>query len=395
MKVIVLGLLFCEKSLAAALKNSTCGIQYAPHKFQSNLISGLEQQPGVDLHVINLPPTGSFPIHSKELYSRQYDWAPQRMQLSYWNLPFVKHVEQAHKLYAACSSLLKDTDEPAYVVIYSPYPPFLQVCNRLKTRFPHVRCCLILTDPIPGRGDLARFMTPRAQKKGDAIIAQTACMDSFVVLTEHLADSVEVGERPYTIVECICNEHQEPAAPTEVGKQKTVLYAGTLEKEYGILDMAEAFTYLPDATFRIYGRGNAEDELKVLSATHSNIEYCGFADQTVIRQEQDACSFLINPRRPTGTFTRYSFPSKTAEYMMSGKPVIMYKLEGVPDEYDPYLNYLTACEPSAIAQELAVLFARPYTSLLEKAEKGRQFMQTHKSAAAQAAKIVALLNELP
>ena len=390
MKMIFLGLLFCEESLQRAIQKTKCGIQYAPHMFQTNLLEGFREMDDVDLHIINVPPTGSFPMNNKELFSKSYQWGKQAKQIGFLNVPFLKHNEQRSKILHDCRKIIKNTDETVHVLIYSPYDPFLYVCNRLKKEFRNVKCSMILTDPIPGRGDLARFMTERAVKKGNAIVESCKCFDSFVVLTKYLAESVCAGERPWTIVECVCNGNQPAATVSETGKN-TVLYTGTLEKEYGILDMAKAFTLLDNAQLRIYGRGDAEEELKALAAESDNVKFLGFADQATIEQERNACDFLINPRRPTGTFTKYSFPSKTAEYMVSGKPVIMYKLEGVPDEYDDYLNYLSETEPEKIAGQLQELFSQDYKLLLEKARQGREFMLENKSPKAQSTKIWKLL----
>lgn len=393
MKMIFLGLLFCEESLQRTIQKTKCGIQYAPHMFQKNLLEGFREMDDVDLHIINVPPTGSFPINNKELFSKPYQWDRQAKQIGFVNLPVLKHFEQQGKIIRACRKIIKNTEETVHVLIYSPYDPFLYVCNRLKKEFSNVKCSMILTDPIPGRGDLARFMTERAVKKGNAIVESCKCFDSFVVLTKYLAESVEAGQRPFEIVECVCND-QQPASAESVESKNVVLYTGTLEKEYGILEMAKAFTLVENAQLRIYGRGDAEEELKALAAQSENVKFFGFADHTVIEKERNRCDFLINPRRPTGTFTKYSFPSKTAEYLVSGKPVIMYKLEGVPDEYDAYLNYLSALEPEEIAEQLNALFCEDYNGLVEKAAKGRAFMVKHKCAKAQSEKIKKLLSRV-
>ena len=167
MKVVFLGLLFCEESLQNALKFSKNGVQYAPHKFQTNLLKGLEGHCDLDLRVINVPPTGSFPINNKQLFSKKYIWGEQSTQIPFLNLPFVKHIEQKNKILSACEKIIKETKEIVQIVFYSPYKPFLSACIKLKKRYDNVKLCLIQTDPIQGIGDLQRFMNPRAKKKGD------------------------------------------------------------------------------------------------------------------------------------------------------------------------------------------------------------------------------------
>ena len=392
MKVIFLGLLFCEESLQDALKYSKVGVQYAPHKFQANLLRGLENCTDLDLHIINIPPTGSFPIHNKQLFSKKYTWGKQAAQMSFINLPFVKHIEQENKIIEACKKIIRRTKEIVHIVLYSPYKPFINACIKLKSRYNNVRLCLIQTDPIPGIDDLQRFMTPRARKNGEKILKKIQNIDSFVLLTSFMTKMLNVNSRPFTIIECVCDNTQ--AASKSSKDKNIVLYSGTLELEYGILDIAEAFTRLPTFELWIYGKGEAEESLRNLSQNYANIKFFGFACAEVIAAARDKCSFLINPRRPTGTFTKYSFPSKTAEYMLSGKPVIMYKLEGVPDEYDQYLNYLKAIDGDNLQKELGKVLSSDYTVLKEKALAAREFMMEQKGPLTQAKKLISMLEKI-
>ena len=55
------------------------------------------------------------------------------------------------------------------------------------------------------------------------------------------------------------------------------------------------------------------------------------------RALQKTADVLVNPRLNEGEYTKYSFPSKTMEYLSTGRPVVCYKLDGIPDEYDKHL----------------------------------------------------------
>ena len=76
---------------------------------------------------------------------------------------------------------------------------------------------------------------------------------------------------------------------------------------------------------------------------------------------------------------------------MTGKPVIMYKLEGIPDEYDEFLNYLSSYKPCEIVEELKVIFAKDYCELIKKGLLGREFLQNNKSGLKQARLLCDLL----
>ena len=62
------------------------------------------------------------------------------------------------------------------------------------------------------------------------------------------------------------------------------------------------------------------------------IEFLGMLPRTDVLELQSKATILVNPRQPVGDFTKYSFPSKTIEYMASGTPLLMYKLPGIPEE---------------------------------------------------------------
>ena len=92
--------------------------------------------------------------------------------------------------------------------------------------------------------------------------------------------------------------------------------------------------------------------------SHANIRYFGFVSHERALELQAKAALLINPRSPKGVFTRYSFPSKTLEYMRSGKPVVCHRLEGIPEEYDPYLQYIEGEGAGAIVNACLLYTSR-------------------------------------
>lgn len=393
MNIILLGLFFSDDALSDAYKNSKCAVQIAPHKFQTNLLAGLMSCKGINTDVINVPPVGSYPNNYRRLVFRKRIWNSKNIEVGFLNLPILKRRIQINAIIReATKKILQYGESNTHLLIYHTFKPFLQCANILKKRFLALKISLIMTDPIPGRGDFDRRMSKRAVKEGNKIVELAKVCDSFVLLTKHMTEPLDVGDRPYTIVECISDSNQTKAAPSN-GTRNICLYTGTVDSDFGILDVAEAFKYLKNAELWICGGGNASEQLKLISEKYHNIKYFGFVSQDCVADLRSKCDYLINPRRPTGTFTKFSFPSKTAEYMASGKPVIMYKLEGIPDEYDAHLNYLTACTPEEISEELMAIFETPYTNHLLKADTACTFIKNEKSPEAQAKKIVKMMND--
>ena len=390
MNVVVLGLMFSELSLKAAYEDSKCGVQMATHTFQENLVNGMEQV--VNVSVVNVPPIGSFPINYKKIYIKSRNWGTNNHEVGYINLPVIKHFFQEKAIYSNLKQRLIP-GEKNVLLVYSLYKPFLQIINRLKSEQPDLHVCLIQTDAIAGRNGMGKYMTKHSIKEGNELVALAKKCDSFVILTKYIAEPLEIGNRPYIVLECICDENQ-PENKTKDKSENICLYTGALEKAYGICDMVDAFKSIPDAQLWICGAGDAEEYIKEAAKEYSNIKFYGFVNKQRVMELRNQCDFLINPRRPEGTYTLYSFPSKTAEYLMSGKPVIMYKLEGIPDDYDEYINYLSAENPQRMKEELLTIFSQNYSDLIKVANKARHYMLDNKTKTKQAERIIEFLNHL-
>ena len=388
MKIIFLGLMYSEKSLKLAYKEDKVRVQVAPQVFQDNLIKGFNENQ-TPIKVLNVPPTGSFPKNNRRLFFKKMSWGRENVQIGFINLPFIKHAIQKRKLYKEILRELKK-DADVGIVLYTMHKPFLEAVKRVKKKYPDVHVSVIQTDPVPGRGEVGRADSNSRIKKGDKLISLAKCCDSFILLTDYLKDAVECGNRPYIVMESVCNSNAA-AVPANQKSNNICLYTGTLHSAYGIVEIVEAFKLCPEAQLWICGGGNSEQYIKENSQKHDNIKFFGFVGGDEIKKLQTQADFMINPRRPTGTFTKYSFPSKTVEYMVTAKPTIMYKLEGVPDEYDKYLNYLSGESGAEIAGELKNIFSQNYQSLLDKALLGREFVLSEKSPKVQAKKIIKLL----
>lgn len=393
MNIIFLGLMFCDESLNEAYVLSKTGVQMAPHKYQSSLISGLRKNNQCNLYVINIPPVGSFPINYKKLFLKELRWGENDLQVGFINLPVLKRAIQVSAIVKKIDRLIKSSeDSQTHIVLYSVFKPFLKIASIVKKRYPGIKISMIMTDPIPGIGDFARNAKPSVAKKGSELVRLSGVCDKFILLTEQMNQIINPDNKPYTIIECVCDDLQPPAKVTERSRN-ICLYTGALDVEFGIKEMVDAFAKIEDAELWICGRGNAQEYIEKLANENSNIKFFGFVNQEKIKELRNECDYLINPRRPTGTFTKYSFPSKTAEYMASGKPVIMYKLEGVPDEYDKHLIYLSASTSNEISEELKEIFKVPYSHHLERAHGAYQFIKNEKSPISQATKVINLLAE--
>ena len=109
---------------------------------------------------------------------------------------------------------------------------------------------------------------------------------------------------------------------------------------------------------------------------------------------QTEVTVLVNPRQNNEEFTKYSFPSKTMEYLSSGVPVVAYKLDGIPDEYDEYLNYVEDNSAEALANKLIEICEMTQEERNAIGSKGQKFVLENKNAIAQTKRIVEFIRGL-
>lgn len=181
-----------------------------------------------------------------------------------------------------------------------------------------------------------------------------------VVLTRHLAEDYAPG-KPYLVIEGIVDENDAVNIETLTEKhnnqttgQIKVVYTGALKEEYGIKNIVEAIR-LSDSdnlVCDIYGSGNYEEELIGLSQIDSRIRFKGWVPNNVSLQAQRDADFLINARSADDSYVKYSFPSKTLEYMLSGTPLITTILPGMPAEYKDYVIELKDNSAKTICETL-------------------------------------------
>lgn len=387
---VLLGLMFSEEMLSNVFSETKTYVHMAPHLFQTKLLDGFRAN-GKKVKVLNVPPVGSYPINYGRLFLKKYVWNGSNVQIGYINLPLVKHIQQ----YLQIRKLLKEelkTGTTVVAIIYSLYEPYLYAVIKLKEKFPNLQIALLQTDAVPGRNDMKCHVNERAIRRGNKLIELAKEFDYFIVLTKYLIDALEINNKPTLIMECIADEKQAESKAVVPNKTPICLYTGSTASEYGILEMVDAFSRLEGrAELWICGQGDSDAYIREVAKCHSNIRHFGLITQSEVTKLRDACHFLINPRRPSGTYTKYSFPSKISEYMMSGKPCIMYKLEGIPDEYDRYVNYLSEQTGKMLAKELMSIFNVDYLELTEKAKQGRIYMINNKSARVQSHRIIDFL----
>ena len=356
MKRFFVGFVFDSEKERELLANSKIGVQTAANQYQLGFITGLCDS---GLEILSSLSVGSFPRLNKKLFNKDsvalMDYGTINY-IGFINLPIFREAAFERKIFKVLSNAIKNAgNDGIEVYFYSLYIPFLNVLKRLKKKYgDKFHACLIIPD-LPGKYGIMRKKTSlrgikdRLEVKKKMTYPNFA--DSFVFLTDSMKELFD--EKPYTVVEgflpsCSFNYDNKR-------ESKTVLYTGSLNLAFGITTLLEAFESISDPDYRLWicGAGDGQSAVEEAARRDSRIIYKGFLPKGEIADLQTRCDVLINPRPADGEYTKYSFPSKTMEYLLSGSKVVMHKLGGIGEEYYKYIRVIGEHTPHDIAKAIA------------------------------------------
>jgi glycosyltransferase involved in cell wall biosynthesis len=373
-------------------------IQFAADALQWAIVNGLDEHTN-DLKLVNLMYIGSYPSRYKDFKINPFKFSHKPGanddNVGFINLPL-------YKLYSryinACKQLKQygNLNEDV-LLVYAMHMPFIMAALNAKKINPGLKICLIVPDLPEFMGD-DRFFLINVLKKIESFFIKKALLkvDAFVLLSPYMNVPLNVGTRPWVCVEGVYNEHTDNFKSATQYEGKNIFYSGTLDSRYGILNLLNAFSNIkhPDYNLWICGDGNCKQEIINRSATDPRIKFYGQKPREWVLDLQKKATVLINPRTSEGEFTKYSFPSKTIEYLASGVPTIIHKLPGIPEEYFKYCFIADKEDAEGIKNKILEVCEMEKTKLKAFGLAARNFILENKNAKKQCEKIYDLINKL-
>ncbi len=259
----------------------------------------------------------------------------------------------------------------------------------LAARLRRVPCIGIVTD-LPDMLGGSRF----SKEMANFVIRHCT---GYILLTEAMNDYLNNKGKPYVILEGHADITMKDRIPDMEKKTspRVCFYAGGVSKQYGLSNLVEGFRKadLANARLHIYGPGDYVEELESIAAEDNRIFYGGMLLNTEIVDKEQEAALLVNPRPTDEEYVKYSFPSKTMEYMASGTPVLTTVLPGMPREYHPYVYLLEDETADGIAAKLQEVLASSDGELFRKGMEARTFVLEQKNNVIQAQKILDMLKK--
>lgn len=400
MNILMMSLLYPEDQLDEVNHNAKDKLQNQINNYQRAFMEGIEAnlQAGERLDLLNSLPVGIFPIQYRQLFLKK-GWhdGGKIHQLGCLNLPWFKQKGRQRGAVREIQKWIKANPNNRTLLLYTQYLPYMEAVAKVKRKVPDLKATIIVTD-IPNEYGLASGRRGILKKIeyafGNRSVKLCQMMDGFVLLTEPMAEALQVQHKPYVVIEGLIRRTEEDKLEQTEEQSKAVLYTGTLEPDLGIQAMLDAFAAMPEYELWICGTGSMQEQVRAYAQRHENIQYFGFVPQKEALALQAKAAALINPRTPKGIFTRYSFPSKTLEYLRSGKPVLCYKLEGIPSDYDDYLQYISTSDSEGIKSAVQKIMGLASAERKAIGSAGRAFVLDKKNPATQCKSLIAFLRQL-
>lgn len=401
MNLVFVGRFFPKKILSTISVDSRGSVGMSNHNFEMSIINGFCQQTNIQLHCLSIPGVYSYPRNNKRIYTKTESYYHQNARVysvGFCNLPIVKEIWSTFALAYKLLRVIKNSKEDRVdVVINTPHHCLitaLQIAKLLTRK--RVTQTVILPDIpslVTAMGKTNKVKTFILEHLDKQSMRQTSHSDGLVLLTEAMMDFFS---RPikHIVMEGIVDVKtmdQQVAKP--VSNNYIILYTGTLRKIFGVMNLVLAFQMLKQENIELWicGSGECKDAIEEAALQDPRIKFFGLVNSQMALKFQHQATILVNPRTSEGEYTKYSFPSKTMEYLLAGKSVIANRLPGIPEEYYEYIYTPKDESVVAMAECINSVLAIDDNERNNKALSGREFVMNKKNSKTQTARIIEMI----
>ncbi len=401
MNILYLGKFFPKEILQTVNEDSKGKIGLSNHNFEMSVLNGLCLQDDVCLRCITIPGVFSFPRSNKKLFTHSEFYRYRNTfitSVGFCNLMGVKELWVLRK----CVKQIKKEIEkfPAGIINVIINTPDIRLLSALDCVRKSCRRRITQTVIIPDVPSMVTSMDKHnwlkrilLNDRDQKSMAMTSQSDGLVLLTEAMMDFISKPVK-HLVMEGIVDI--DTMRRTDIGPRsdkKVILYTGTLRKIFGVMNLVEAFEMIEDKDVELWicGSGDAKESIENAAKRDPRIVFKGFVDSAAALDMQYEATILINPRTSEGEYTKYSFPSKTMEYLLAGRSVITNRLPGIPEEYYDYV-YTPQNESIKALAECIMHVLHLNKNLREiRSKAGRQFILEQKNSKVQMERVIKMI----
>lgn len=382
-------------------------LNFSGHKFTTVLLKGFLDIENIRLSILTMPKVGSFPSCNTELYTQKETFV--LFDKFEGKSVFLINIMVLKKIISFLSGtihslkwLIKERKNKCTIIV-CPSEIHLLLINSFL-RFLHIRfhSCLIILD-IPNftlnDENISWIKKKLFHIENLFSLFLLRQFDSYVLLTDSMADYLKLKNKPYVVVEGVVDPIEEIDKNIKIDmplNKKVVLYTGSLNRLYGVTRLIELLDIIQRNDFELWicGAGECEAEIKEKAKNDIRLRYLGVQSLSCISYLQKKSCILINPRINNGEFNKYSFPSKLMEYLLSGTPAIVSPLPGIPLEYYDYFYVPKDDSIDSLKDLLSNILDKPKPELEERGNAGKIFVLEKKNSTVQVNRIVKMILDL-
>lgn len=382
-------------------------LNFSGHKFTTVLLKGFLDVENIKLSILTMPKVGSFPSCNTELYTQKETFSLfdkfEGKSIFLINIMVLKKIISflSGAIYSL-KWLIKERKNECTIIV-CPSEIHLLLINFLF-RFLRIRfhSCLIILD-IPnftlndeGTNWIKKKLFHIENLLSISLLRQ---FDSYVLLTDSMADYLNLKNKPYVVVEGVVDPIEDIDRNIKIEiplNKKIALYTGSLNRQYGVTRLIELLDRIQRDDFELWicGAGECEVEIKRKATTDARLRYLGVQSLSDISYLQKNAYILINPRINNGEFNKYSFPSKLMEYLLSGTPAIVSPLPGIPLEYYNYFFVPKDDSIDSLKDLFNSVLDKSKLEMKKKGNAGRKFVLEKKNSTVQVNRIIKMIFSL-
>ena len=365
------------------------------YKTSQFLIKGFKEIKYVNLDIITAPDVPSYPKLPMR-FKKEFDADNKVTSVGFKNIKGIKQFSIVRNLYKEACKIICQNDDKTYVII--PYMVFHHVCvaRKLKKKFgDKVVVCQTIPDIFFASKKLSAWYWMNRYAQRNAVKSE-----AFVLFTKAMADYLNIPEEKYIVMESIIDGDIYNTI-SNVSKDSSdklhVLYTGSLSSVHGVMKLVEMMKLIKRDDFELWitGMGPLSDKLKEAADKDSRIKFFGTVTKDKVFELQSKSDVLVNPRSDDDSpeLTRYMFPSKIMEYMLTGKPVVICRMSGIPEDYYQYVFVAEEGTAESLALLLNKVLDMSNDERLKFGESARSYILNNKTISVQAKRIVDFIKQ--
>lgn len=365
------------------------------YKTSQFLIKGFKEIKYVNLDIITAPDVPSYPKLPRK-FKKEIDTDNKTISVCFTNIKYVKQFSIIHNLYKEACKIIKRNCEKTYVII--SYMVFHHVCvaRLLKKKFrDKVIICQIIPDIFYTKKKTSAFYWNNKYTENNAKKS-----DAFILFTKAMSDYLSVPNDKFIVMESVIDAniyYLSSNITNEDNDKLHVLYTGSLRKEHGIMKLLDMMNHIRRNDFELWitGMGPLSDKIKEAADKDSRIKFFGTVTKDKVFELQSKSDVLVNPRSDDDSpeLTRYMFPSKIMEYMLTGKPVVICRMSGIPEDYYQYVFVAEEGTAESLALLLNKVLDMSIDERLKFGESARSYILNNKTIPVQAKRIVDFIKQ--